>query len=43
MDRELDALKRAGTSDIVDLPKGRQAFPNRWVFAYIRGPKVADC
>ena len=42
MDRELDALKRAGTWDIVDLPKGRRAFPNRWVFAYIRGPKVAD-
>ena len=42
MDRELDALKRAGTWDIVDLPKGCRAFPNRWVFAYIRGPKVAD-
>ena len=42
MDRELDALKRASTWDIVDLTNGRRAFPNRWVFAYIRGPKVAD-
>lgn len=42
MDREIQALKQAHTWDIVELPKGRKAFPNRWVFAYIRGPKVVE-
>ena len=42
MDREIAALQKANTWDIVDLPKGRKAFPNRWVFAFIRGPKVVE-
>ena len=42
MDREIAALQKAHTWDIVDLPKDRKAFPNRWVFAYIRGPKVVE-
>ena len=42
MERELAALKKANTWDLVELPKGRKAFPNRWVFSYVRGPKVAE-
>lgn len=42
MDRELAALHKAQTWELVDLPKGRKAFPNRWVFAFVRGPKVAE-
>ena len=42
MDRELAALHTANTWELVDLPVGHRAFPNRWVFAYIRGPKAVE-
>lgn len=42
IDREIGALKRGHTWKIVNLPKDRKAFPNRWVFAYVMGPKVVD-
>ena len=41
MERELQSLQDKHTWDLVDLPKGRRTFPNKWVFSYIDGPKAA--
>lgn len=42
MEKELQNLKNNHTWDLVDLPPGRKAFPNKWVYAYVSGPKLSD-
>lgn len=42
MQKELDALNRNNICELCELPPGRKAFPNKWVFAYITGPKVLE-
>lgn len=41
MEKQLASLKENNTWDLVDLPPGGRAFPNKWVFAFIVGPKLA--
>lgn len=42
MEKQLKSLTDNGTWELVDLPKGRRAFPNKWVFDYVRAPKVLE-
>ena len=42
MEKELATLQKNNTWDLVPLPPGRRAFPNKWVYSYIAGPKVAE-
>ena len=42
MERELHNLQKNNTWDLVPLPAGWRAFPNKWVYSYIVGPKVAE-
>ena len=42
MEHELTKLKDNHTWDLVDLPAGRKAFPNRWVYAYTSLQKGGD-
>ena len=41
MHRELNPLRTNDTWDLVPLPPGRKAFPNKWVFSYVTGPKLS--
>ena len=40
MERELQSLRDNDTWELVDLPPGRRAFPNKWVYSYVDGPKA---
>ena len=40
MERELQSLRDNDTWELVDLPAGRRAFPNKWVYSYVDGPKA---
>ena len=40
--KELILLQENDTWDLVELPPGRKAFPNKWVFSYIVGRKVTE-
>jgi len=42
MEKELRLLNDNNTWDLVTLPEGRKAFPNKWVYSYVTGPKLAD-
>lgn len=42
MEKQIALLKENETWELVDLPKGRKAFPNKWVFDWVRSPKVLE-
>ena len=42
MEKELRSLENNCTWELVPLPPGRKAFPNKWVFSYVSGPKLTD-
>ena len=42
MEKEIQTLQKNNTWDLVPLLTGRRAFPNKWVYSYIVGPKVAE-
>ena len=42
MELEIAKLRENHTWDLVDLPAGRKAFPNRWVYAYTSLQKAGD-
>ena len=42
MEKELKALSDNNTWDLVTLPEGRKAFPNKWVYLYVTGPKLSE-
>ena len=42
MEKEIRSLDNNNTWELVPLPTGRKAFPNKWVFAYVSGPKLTD-
>ena len=42
MEAELSTLRKNDTWDLVPLPPGRKAFPNKWVFSYVGGPKLLE-
>lgn len=42
MKSELEKLRVNDTWDLVPLPPGRKAFPNKWVYSWVSGVKVAE-
>lgn len=42
MHRELHSLRTNNTWELVPLPPRRKAFPNKWVFSYVPGPKLSE-
>lgn len=42
MEKELRSLRDNNTWELVPLPPGRRAFPNKWVFSHVVGPKVTE-
>jgi len=42
MEKELKSLNDNKTWDLVTLPVRRKAFPNKWVYSYVTGPKLSD-
>ena len=42
METELSTLEKNDTWELVNLPPGRKAFPNKWVFSYVGGPKLVE-
>lgn len=42
MNKELKSLQDNETWDLVPLPPGRKAFPNKWVYSYVSGPKLIE-
>ena len=42
MTKEFEALCKNNTWELVELPEGRKAFPNKWVFDIRRGAKLLE-